>query len=873
MARTSFGALATLATAQLKHERRRFALSGAGLLLAIFFLTLILLLNQSLNDTVRGSIAEPLQRADAVVSAPKDFDPNAEQGKESLTQQQLDSLAKNPSVASSWPQYTTFESVSFGSDTTRMVKRVNYPADSSFFPWSIDGKAPKASNEVVIDSTLAAEFDLQVGDRFPMTDFDTYTPSNPEDTQPAKPKDSERTVVGIFTTTVSGGMSVPLIYQGGTELQSYLPLISSPGPEHSQLSGARTALVKLKDPAQGIPAELASSLGSDGTGALPVVNSAEDYTNHEVQKSTGGANSPLYFLLIFGGIALTMACFVISSTFEMVAAQRISQLALLRTLGASRTKVFALMLGESVLFGMLFSAFAVLLAYPVAAFVFPSLLGFAFHISLLPGMIGLAVGVLLTTVINLFPTLRVFNTTPLQMFAHSSSTAGERSISKPFLWGALFLVIVGACATAYGINAARGFIIVGGCFALTVGISLLFPLCVHRLAGLIARRFSPYSATGLALSHAQHAPKRTATSSRMIFISTLLVGAVAMGYATTQSTLNYAIDEWQPIPLVANLDEATTGSPSLHDINQRVQNVKELNGVASAQLAVPAGEFTPGEGLQTTAYSVDFAELTHNVSILQDEPLADDTLLISTRQAKELGLVNQQRIDVVGSDKTVSVQVHTVTAQLPQAYISEKLKPELGESDLAAQSTQGYAPTVLITNEPGLSNTAISTLQSEISSELGVSQDALGGGLIEKNYLQQTLDRVLIACFVLLAATLLISMVGVANTIQLGALQRARDNALLRTLGVSRTTLQHVISREVVLVALLAAIGGTISGVIICALGMQILAAEDLQLHYVLPWAPMLAVLGLAVFLAWLAAFLPARRASKIPPVRAFGQV
>jgi putative ABC transport system permease protein len=60
-------------------------------------------------------------------------------------------------------------------------------------------------------------------------------------------------------------------------------------------------------------------------------------------------------LLLFGGVALLVAAFVIYNTFTILVAQRSRQLALLRCVGATRGQVFRTVLGEAAVLGLLSS--------------------------------------------------------------------------------------------------------------------------------------------------------------------------------------------------------------------------------------------------------------------------------------------------------------------------------------------------------------------------------------------------------------------------------------------------------------------------------------------------------------------------------------
>ena len=71
----------------------------------------------------------------------------------------------------------------------------------------------------------------------------------------------------------------------------------------------------------------------------------------------------------------------------------------------------------------------------------------------------------------------------------------------------------------------------------------------------------------------------------------------------------------------------------------------------------------------------------------------------------------------------------------------------------------------------------------------------------------------------IIALMVLISVLGVSNTLMLSAHERSRENALLRTLGLSRQQLRSAIMMEAILITLsallVALIGGTLAGFIL----------------------------------------------------------
>ena len=126
-------------------------------------------------------------------------------------------------------------------------------------------------------------------------------------------------------------------------------------------------------------------------------------------------------LLAFGVIALFVGAFIIFNTFTITVAQRLRELGLLRTIGASRRQVMASVVGEAFVIGLVAGVVGLFAGYGFAA-----LLVWVFDI-LLPGGIPVAsaqlslgvaltallVGVVVSVVAALIPAVRASRVPPV----------------------------------------------------------------------------------------------------------------------------------------------------------------------------------------------------------------------------------------------------------------------------------------------------------------------------------------------------------------------------------------------------------------------------------------------------------------------------
>jgi putative ABC transport system permease protein len=123
----------------------------------------------------------------------------------------------------------------------------------------------------------------------------------------------------------------------------------------------------------------------------------------------------------------------------------------------------------------------------------------------------------------------------------------------------------------------------------------------------------------------------------------------------------------------------------------------------------------------------------------------------------------------------------------------------------------------------------------------------------------------------IVAIAVLVSLLGVVNTLAMSVLERTREIGVLRALGASRWHVRGTMAAESILVTLSGAIAGLAFGLVIAyvwALGLG-----DLLAGYVfsVPVETILGVAIAAVMLGTLAAAIPARRAVRMDVVRALG--
>ena len=130
------------------------------------------------------------------------------------------------------------------------------------------------------------------------------------------------------------------------------------------------------------------------------------------------------------------------------------------------------------------------------------------------------------------------------------------------------------------------------------------------------------------------------------------------------------------------------------------------------------------------------------------------------------------------------------------------------------------------------------------------------------------IDQILTLVYALLSFSVIIALIGIANTLALSVLERTRELGLLRAVGMTRPQMRSMVRWESVVIAML----GTLLGI---ALGSffgwaTVTAASDEGLAVLRIPVPQLAIVALIAALAgvW-AARRPAKRAAKLDVLEA----
>ena len=129
------------------------------------------------------------------------------------------------------------------------------------------------------------------------------------------------------------------------------------------------------------------------------------------------------------------------------------------------------------------------------------------------------------------------------------------------------------------------------------------------------------------------------------------------------------------------------------------------------------------------------------------------------------------------------------------------------------------------------------------------------------------LDTVLMVIVAMLALAVLVSLLGIVNTLALGVVERTREIGLLRAAGMTRRQVRRMVRWESVLTAVVGAASGIALGLGLAGVVTALFGDEGFG--FAVPVAVLTAIVFVAVLAGVIAAALPARRAARLDVLQA----
>ena len=908
----------------MKKSARMLIPAGIAILIGTAFIAATFLFGNAMNDSLARQTTAQLGGANYVISVDSSEGLNEQERNGIYTRTvndfQLDRIRATEGVKDVRVESSSSVTVANG-DKHASSYAITTAAQRDLLPVSIiQGDQPVDSNEIALTKSVADQLGVKVGDsvtvnsRTAQAVASTGYGSAGNDTA----ADSGMTVRVVGITEDPNGAYA---YYGGASVLSDNVITAMNGIDDFGKLNVYLVYLDIDDADQ--PSADATVKQIDKL--LPkhfTVQSRAAMEEESIKSvSKGDTSITTIFLLSFGILAMLVAALVIANTFQVLVAQRRRTLALLRTIGANKGQLYVSVLFEAGLLGLIASMLGVGLGIGLMAALCQSGLmkatGMTMRLVLSwPAfVVPIAFGIAMTVIASLGSARSATAVTPLEALRPIELNDTRRAGKiRAILAGLLVLVGIGLAAfSAWQMNekiaghdslADKQYPMVllaaiAGCALIFLGLVLSatfwLPVLMRGVGALVA--FAGPSAK-VAHANIQKNPRRVAATGAALLIGVTLVSTIATGAASAKQTMNEALTTRYSVDMIAAGTDMTGKQAS------EAAKVKGVQSSIYAPTRMMTMKDADGKSLSVLVVGVDGVDALRKVvrSDLSGVTIDGDSVLMpkySAATGKDIPL-----------DKSV-----TFTAGAAEAQADAANGPSGNDANGSAENGNGQSGgTQTLTLKPrkvdyrriasnyaavafvdashftnggikadghimlmridaegaGVAlNDVFTNVQNVFSASAGVT---VTGPVAERTQWETMINGMMALLVGLIAVAVLIALVGVANTLSLSVIERTRESATLRAIGMTRGQLRRSLAVEALLLSLVSGVVGVVLGTLFGWLGSYMVFSLYGDTVFPFEWATNGVVLGVAALAALLASVAPARRAVKTPPVEALAE-
>jgi putative ABC transport system permease protein len=855
-----------LTLAQMRRSTGRLASAGVAIGIGTAFVAATLLAGNVITRTTYDQVAATFADSDLVV---------LDDG-ESLTAADLEAVRGVDGVAAADTQQMSYTELNHGG-TSIFQGVIGTASDERLTPLELsDGAWPAKNGEVALPDDVAERLGVELGDVVSSSRWIA-------DEEPTVAEDGSEFYGGkeiVDKLTVTGLVDDPFAAygaMGGAAVVTQESLARWLTDEEPGAEPTVGAIVVAVDQAADVDAVRGALAGA--VPAATDVTTTEEHAEQAVASMSGGQDVIfLVFVMTFAGVALVVAGLVIANTFQVLVAQRARTLALLRCVGATTGQLYRSVLLEAAVLGTVASLVGIVAG---AALVQAGLLiAPRFDLGVpLPEAITLtwpvlvaplAVGVVVTLVSALTPALTAARVAPLAALRPSDAPTLRKGAGRVRAVLATLMTVGGFAVLGLGVwLGLQGTIDLGLLAAVGGGSVSLIGVIVGSVfwlptvtAGIGRLVGSTGPSARLAAANTLRNPRRTAATSTALLIGVTLVGMMTTGAASARVAMDNQLSAMYPVDLevaTTSYDDAGQQVAMPPVVTGAVDGVAGLRGVTevTSVTAATADEDQP----VVPAVAVEPESLREVVNTPDSfDDLRPGTLVVPEQVAENYGLEGLDEVELTGPGGTTTLDVVSTDAQYAWTFMTpadlRAIYPDLRPNLVWAGVEDGH-------DVPD----TVAAVQDAVSTTDEVVE--VTGAAVERNSFQQVIDVILGIVVGLLAVAVLIALIGVANTLSLSVIERTRENAMLRAIGLSKGQLRTTLAIEGMLIAGVGAVLGVALGLLYGWAGAATALSVMGEVPLVVPWADIATVLGVALVAGLVASVVPARAAVRTHPVAA----
>ncbi|QDK83618.1 FtsX-like permease family protein [Spirosoma sp. KCTC 42546] len=590
------------------------------------------------------------------------------------------------------------------------------------------------------------------------------------------------------------------------------------------------------------------------------------------KKQTGRSFADLTkYLSLVAFVALLLGCVGVASAVQLYVKEKVTSVAILRTLGASGRQAFLIYLLQTALMGLIGATIGALVG-SVVQLVLPRVFGNFLPITVETALSGSAIlggigtGLLISVLFSLLPLLAIRNVSPLRTLR--SSYEDDLSGRDPLRWLVYLLVLGFIVGFAY-LQTRNLMLAIGFTAGLTVAFGILTALGLALI--WLVRRFFPTSWSYVwrqSLANLYRPNNQTLILVTSIGLGAFLIATLYLTQGLLLGRVELSGSGKQPNMVLFDIQNEqikgvralVTGQklPILQEAPIVTMRLSDINGKTGEVIRKDTAQKTPKWAF-TREYRV-----TYRDSLISSEKLtsgkapyqADGNVYVSMEKdffdRMHLKLGDTLNFNVQGAPiqtivgGTREVEWNRVQTNFLVVFPSGVLE----------QAPQFH---VLMTRVPDNKTSAV--LQRGLVSRFP-NVSAIDLGLILKT-VDEILAQISFVIQFMALFSILTGLLVLASSVVISKYQRLRESVLLRTLGASREQILSITVVEYGLLGLLSAL----SGILLSIVGTWTLAQFVFEVPYRPDAIPLLVVLLVVTALTVLIGVFNSREVLTRPPL------
>lgn len=579
-------------------------------------------------------------------------------------------------------------------------------------------------------------------------------------------------------------------------------------------------------------------------------------------------------LNFLSGIALFVGAFLIYNAFAMTVVERTREFGMLRTIGMTRRQIISQMIMEALVLGILGSVLGILVGIFAArglAGLVGSLIGSDIGSDLVIPSSSLALSLLVGIVVTIFgalmPSIQAGQVSPIAALRVRGRSQEGWILRSGWKVGLVSLLISTAILLwnpfPYDPQFMLGSLTV---FLMFGGVTLVIPATVsiwETLSRPLMRLI--YQNSGLIGSRNIGRSKVRTT----LTIAALLIG-VAMILVVRIMTTSFARD------LISWINAYIGGDIYVHSsVPLRSDMANQITGITGVYAATPIHyknvEFqVPDGGLEPLTFmAVDPATYTRVTSFVFSDSGASDAdalsqlndggaIFISSVIAEKFDLGVGDRLYIKTNQGLVDFSISAVVVD----FFNQGLVVTGNRHDLRRYFRSNEISTILVKVEPFVTTAEV---MANIDQVYGKRyQLSLESNSVVRESISRLMDQAFSMFDVMAVLAVMISSLGIVNTLTMNVMERTQEIGMLRAIGMTRGQVIKMVLSEAGLMGVIGGLVGLVFGILLSKIFLTgMTAMSGYKLDFIIPLGGVLTSLIVALVVSQIAAIQPARKAAR----------